>query len=99
MTERRGFKDYITGIQNAINYIEMHLTDEIETERLQARLLCQHFIFKEFSVFCVVFECKGAMPDAMQNLWHKITAEFFFDIITCAYIRNGYRGIYCRKYG
>ncbi len=25
----------------------------------------------------VVFECTGAMPNAMQNLWHKITAEFF----------------------
>lgn len=25
----------------------------------------------------VAFECKGAMPDAMQNLWHKIISEFF----------------------
>lgn len=24
-----------------------------------------------------VFECKGAMPDAIQNLWHKIVSEFF----------------------
>ncbi len=24
-----------------------------------------------------VFECKGAMPDAMQELWHKICTEFF----------------------
>ena len=24
-----------------------------------------------------VFECKGAMPDTMQNMWHKICAEFF----------------------
>lgn len=24
-----------------------------------------------------VFECKGAMPKAMQNMWHKITSEFF----------------------
>ena len=24
-----------------------------------------------------VFECKGAMPDAIQKLWHKIVSEFF----------------------
>lgn len=24
-----------------------------------------------------VFECKGAMPDAMQDTWHKIVSEFF----------------------
>lgn len=24
-----------------------------------------------------VFECRGAMPDAIQNLWHRICAEFF----------------------
>lgn len=24
-----------------------------------------------------VFECRGAMPEAIQNLWHKICAEFF----------------------
>ena len=24
-----------------------------------------------------VFECIGAMPDAIQNLWHKIVSEFF----------------------
>jgi len=24
-----------------------------------------------------IFECKGAMPNAMQNMWHKITSEFF----------------------
>ena len=24
-----------------------------------------------------VFECKGAMPNAMQDMWHKITSEFF----------------------
>lgn len=24
-----------------------------------------------------VFECKGAMPNAMQDLWHKIVSEFF----------------------
>ncbi len=25
----------------------------------------------------VVFECKGAMPKAIQDLWHKIVTEFF----------------------
>ncbi len=25
----------------------------------------------------VVFECKGAMPDAVQRLWHRICTEFF----------------------
>ncbi len=24
-----------------------------------------------------VFECKGAMPNAMQDMWHKIVSEFF----------------------
>ena len=24
-----------------------------------------------------VFECKGAMPNAMQDMWHKIISEFF----------------------
>lgn len=24
-----------------------------------------------------VFECRGAMPDAIQQLWHKIASEFF----------------------
>lgn len=24
-----------------------------------------------------IFECKGAMPNAMQDMWHKITSEFF----------------------
>ena len=24
-----------------------------------------------------IFECKGPMPDAMQNMWHKIVSEFF----------------------
>lgn len=25
----------------------------------------------------IVFECKGAMPDAIQRLWHRICTEFF----------------------
>lgn len=25
----------------------------------------------------VIFECKGAMPNTMQNMWHKIVSEFF----------------------
>ena len=25
----------------------------------------------------VVFECRGAMPKAMQDMWHKIVSEFF----------------------
>lgn len=25
----------------------------------------------------IVFECKGAMPDAIQQLWHRICMEFF----------------------
>ncbi len=25
----------------------------------------------------IVFECKGAMPDAIQQLWHRICTEFF----------------------
>ena len=24
-----------------------------------------------------MFECKGAMPNAMQDMWHKIVSEFF----------------------
>ena len=38
--------DWLTGIQNAINYIEEHLTEEIDALTS---------IFKEYSVFCVVF--------------------------------------------
>ena len=24
-----------------------------------------------------VFPCRGAMPDAIQNMWHRIVSEFF----------------------
>ena len=47
--------DYITGIQNAINYIEMHLTDEIETEKVASEAAMSTFYFQRiFGILCGV---------------------------------------------
>lgn len=45
--------DWITGIQNAINYIEEHLTEEIDYEIVLKKRLVPVSIFKGYSVFCV----------------------------------------------
>ena len=34
-----------------------------------------------------VFECIGPMPDAMQNMWHKIISEFFPSLITLRHMK------------
>ncbi len=47
--------DYITGIQNAINYIETHLTDEIEIENVASEAAMSTFYFQRiFGILCGV---------------------------------------------
>lgn len=43
--------DWICGIQNAINYIENHLTDEIDYEEVQSKAFRQGITFSGFSVY------------------------------------------------
>lgn len=43
--------DWVTGLQKAINYIEAHLTEEIDYEAVAAQSFLQIIIFREFSVF------------------------------------------------
>lgn len=45
--------DWITGIQNAINYIENHLTEEIDYDKVAAEAACSSFYFQRiFSILC-----------------------------------------------
>lgn len=45
--------DWITGIQNAINYIEEHLTEEIDYEEVAKEAACSSFYFQRiFSILC-----------------------------------------------
>lgn len=45
--------DWITGIQNAINYIENHLTEEIDYDKAAAVAACSSFYFQRiFSILC-----------------------------------------------
>ena len=45
--------DWITGIQNAINYIENHLTDEIDMALVAKEAACSEFYFQRiFSILC-----------------------------------------------
>ncbi len=45
--------DYITGIQNAINYIEEHLTEEIDSEQLASKAAMSTFYFQRiFGLLC-----------------------------------------------
>ncbi|MBQ8731439.1 MAG: AraC family transcriptional regulator [Oscillospiraceae bacterium] len=45
--------DWITGIQNAINYIEEHLTEEINYEKVAEEAACSSFYFQRiFGVLC-----------------------------------------------
>ncbi len=45
--------DWVTGIQNAINYIENHLTDEIDVELVAKEAACSEFYFQRiFSILC-----------------------------------------------
>ena len=45
--------DWITGMQKAIDYIEEHLTDEVDYESWQSRAFRQATIFSGYSVFYV----------------------------------------------
>ena len=45
--------DWVTGIQNAINYIENHLTDGIDMEFVAKEAACSEFYFQRiFSILC-----------------------------------------------
>jgi len=45
--------DWVTGIQNAINYIESHITDEIEMDLVAKEAACSEFYFQRiFSILC-----------------------------------------------
>ena len=47
--------DWVTGIQNAINYVEEHLTDEIDMELVAKKAACSEFYFQRiFGVLCGV---------------------------------------------
>lgn len=47
--------DWVTGIQNAINYIENHLTDEINMALVAKEAACSEFYFQRiFSILCGV---------------------------------------------
>ena len=45
--------DWLTGIQNAINYIEEHLTEEIDYAVVAKEAACSSFYFQRiFSILC-----------------------------------------------
>ena len=45
--------DWITGIQNAINYIEDHITEELDYERIAKESFSSSFHFQRvFSILC-----------------------------------------------
>jgi len=45
--------DWVTGIQNAINYVEEHLTDEIDYDLVSKEAACSNFYFQRiFSILC-----------------------------------------------
>ncbi len=45
--------DWITGIQNAINYVEDHLTEEISYEEAAKKAACSEFYFQKiFNILC-----------------------------------------------
>ena len=45
--------DWVTGIQNAIDYVEEHLTEEIDYDRVAEQAACSNFYFQRiFSILC-----------------------------------------------
>ena len=45
--------DWLTGIQNAINYVEEHLTEEIDYEEVAKEAACSNFYFQRiFGILC-----------------------------------------------
>ena len=55
--------DWITGIQNAINYIEEHLTEEIDYEIVAKEASCSSFYLQ--SIFSIL--CGMTLGDYMRN--------------------------------
>lgn len=55
--------DWITGIQNAINYIEEHLTEAIDYDEVAKEAACSSFYFQRiFSILCGM-----TLGDYMRN--------------------------------
>ena len=45
--------DWLTGIQNALNYIEEHLTEEIDYDEVAREAACSGFYFQRiFNILC-----------------------------------------------
>lgn len=45
--------DWITGIQNALNYIEEHITEELDYEEIAKQAACSNFYFQRlFGILC-----------------------------------------------
>ena len=45
--------DWLTGLQNAINYIEEHLTEEIDYDEVAKEAACSSFYFQRiFGILC-----------------------------------------------
>lgn len=45
--------DWVTGIQNAIDYVEEHLTEEIDYDLVAEQAACSNFYFQRiFSILC-----------------------------------------------
>ena len=45
--------DWLTGIQNAINYVEEHLTEDIDYEEVAKEAACSNFYFQRiFGILC-----------------------------------------------
>lgn len=45
--------DWFTGIQNVINYVEEHLTEEIDYEEVAKEAACSNFYFQRiFGILC-----------------------------------------------
>lgn len=74
--------DWAEGIRRAIDYIEAHLTEEIDpaavarcaVDAVAPDGLCRRSIPART---WAVFSCTGPMPGAIQQLWHHICVEFF----------------------
>ena len=45
--------DWLTGIQNAVNYVEEHLTEEIDYDKVAREAACSSFYFQRiFGILC-----------------------------------------------
>lgn len=55
----------------------MTLGDYIRNRQLKAQVVFPTFRENYIKRRWIVFECKGAMPKATQDMWQKIVSEFF----------------------